>query len=158
MNMQVDDKFYEFLKHVEGSYKQVYLDSGGEPTIGIGHLLTLSERRSGKIVIGKSIIEYRHGLTAEQILILCRQDIRTVVKVVNRGVKITLTQNQFNALVSFTFNVGDDGFLNSTLLRLLNQGQYDNVPTQLRRWKYDNGKVVQGLINRREKEIRLWLS
>ena len=156
--MKVDPKFYEFLTSVEGKYKQVYLDSGGEPTIGIGHLLTLSERRSGKIVIGKAVVEYRYGLTDEQILSLCRQDIRTVVNVVNRGVKVILTQNQFNALVSFTFNVGNEGFLNSTLLRFLNQGQYDNVPTQLRRWKYDNGKVVQGLINRREKEIRLWLA
>jgi len=156
--MKVDDKFYEFLKLVEGSHKQVYPDSGGEPTIGIGHLLTLSERRSGKLVIGKAVVEYRHGLTDEQILTLCIQDIRVVVKIVNRGVKVILTQNQFNALVSFTFNVGDDGFLNSTLLRLLNQGHYVAIPTQLRRWKYDNGKVVQGLINRREKEIRLWLS
>jgi len=158
MNMQVDNKFYEFLKYVEGSYRQVYLDSGGEPTIGIGHLLTLSERRSGKIVIGKAVVEYRHGLTDAQVLDLCQQDIRAVVKVVNRGVKVPLTQNQFNTLVSFTFNVGDESFLDSTLLRVLNQNQYGVVPSQLRRWKYDNGKVVQGLVNRREKEIQLWLS
>jgi len=156
--MKIDPKFYDFLISVEGKDKRVYLDSGGEPTIGIGHLLTLSERRSGKLVIGKAVVEYRHGLTDDQVLGLCRQDIRTVVKVVNRGVKVTLTQNQFNALVSFTFNIGNDGFLKSTLLRLLNQSHYENVPTQLRRWKYDNGKVVQGLVNRREKEIQLWLS
>jgi len=156
--MKVDAKFYDFLKHVEGSYKQVYLDSGGEPTIGIGHLLTLSERRSGKLVIDKAVVEYRRGLTDAQVLNLCQQDIRAVVKVVNRGVKVPLTQNQFNTLVSFTFNVGDESFLDSTLLRVLNQDQYGVVPSQLRRWKYDNGKVVQGLVNRREKEIQLWLS
>jgi lysozyme len=67
-----------------------------------------------------------------------------------------LNQNQFDALVSFAFNVGDGAFRSSTLLRLLNQGQYDQVPAQLRRWNMDNGHVVQGLINRRNKEIALW--
>jgi len=156
--MNVDNVFFDFLGIVEGKSLKVYLDSGGEPTIGIGHLLTLSERRSGKIVIGKTAVEYRHGLTDDQVLALCRQDIRAVARVVNRGVKVSLNQNQFNALVSLTFNIGDTGFLESTLLRLLNMGRYSDVPAQLRRWKYDNGQVVQGLINRREKEIRLWLS
>ena len=156
--MNVDKTFYDFLVLVEGKFLKVYLDSGGEPTVGVGHLLTLSERRSGKIAIGKTAVPYRHGLTDDQALALCRQDIRTVVRAVKRGVKVPLTQNQFNALVSFTFNVGDAGFMGSTLLRLLNVGRYRDVPTQMRRWKYDNGQVVQGLINRREKEIRLWLS
>jgi len=156
--MKVDNKFYEFLTSVEGKYKQVYLDSGGEPTIGIGHLLTLSERRSGKIIIEKTAIEYRHGLTEQQVMALCLQDIRDVVNVVNRVVVVRISQNQFNALVSFVFNIGNEGFRQSTLLRLLNQERFIDIPTQMRRWKYDNGKVVQGLINRREKEIQLWLS
>jgi len=158
MSMKVDNKFYDFLTSVEGKYKQVYLDSGGESTIGIGHLLTLSERRSGKIIIGKTTVEYRHGLTEQQVMDLCQQDIRDVVNVINQSVIVTLSQNQFSALVSFVFNVGDEGFRRSTLLRLLNQGRFIDIPTQLRRWKYDNGQVIQGLINRREKEIQLWLS
>jgi lysozyme len=75
---------------------------------------------------------------------------------VNESVTVPLNQNQFDALVSFSFNVGDNAFRGSTLLKLLNQGQYDQVPAQLRRWVRDNGHVVQGLINRREKEIVLW--
>jgi lysozyme len=52
--------------------------------------------------------------------------------------------------------MGDTAFRSSTLLRLLNQGQYDQVPAQLRRWNMDSGHVVQGLVNRRNKEIDLW--
>ena len=71
-------------------------------------------------------------------------------------VKVPLNQNQFDALVSFVFNVGNNAFRDSTLVKVLNAGHFDQVPTQLRRWIRDNGKIVKGLINRREKEIALW--
>jgi lysozyme len=67
-----------------------------------------------------------------------------------------LTQNQFDALVSFAFNVGVAAFLESTLLRLLNGKAYDMVPDQLKRWSRDNGHIVPGLTHRRQKEIDLW--
>jgi lysozyme len=133
-----------------------YLDSGGAPTIGIGHLLTRSERTSGKIVIGGQSFDYRDGLTEQQCWDLLDQDLDGAESAVNGAVTVPLNQNQFDALVSFTFNVGDGAFRGSTLLKLLNQGRYAEVPTQLRRWVRDNGHVVQGVINRREKEIVLW--
>jgi len=67
-----------------------------------------------------------------------------------------LNRNQFTALVSFVFNVGVTAFRESTLLRVLNFGRYTEVPSQLKRWIYDNGVVVNGLINRRNAEIELW--
>jgi len=76
---------------------------------------------------------------------------------VNSGVKVALNQNQFDSLVSFTFNTGIQAFADSTLLKMLNQGNYDAVPDQLRRWVRAGGNVVQGLVNRRENEIKLWL-
>jgi lysozyme len=87
---------------------------------------------------------------------LLGQDLEGAERTVNEAVTVPLNQNQFDALVSFTFNVGNGAFRGSTLLKLLNQRQYDQVPTQLRRWVMDNGHVVQGLVNRREKEIALW--
>ena len=75
---------------------------------------------------------------------------------INHNVKVPLSQNQFDALVSFVFNIGQSAFIESTLLRVLNEGDYKAVPQQLRRWIYDNGSVVQGLINRRQKEIDFW--
>jgi lysozyme len=156
MPMQVDQRGKDLFKEWEGLVTHEYLDSGGAPTMGIGHLLMRSERTSGKIVIQGQALDYRNGLTEQQCWDLLGQDLDGAERTVNEAVTVPLNQNQFDALVSFTFNVGDGAFRRSTLLKLLNQRQYDQVPTQLRRWVMDNGHVVQGLVNRREKEIALW--
>jgi len=95
-------------------------------------------------------------LTDQQALDLLSQDVQPAEKAVNAGVKVALNQNQFDALVSFTFNVGVGAFTSSTLLKVLNQSQYGAVPDQLRRWNKAGGNVVQGLVNRRANEISLW--
>ena len=154
--MRTSQSGLSFLSEIEDRRPEVYPDSGGEPTIGVGHLLTKSERKSGKINIGSTIGDYREGLTDDQIDRLLMQDLIDPEAAVSTYVRVPLTQNQFDALVSFVFNVGVQAFLESTLLKLLNAGDYNSVPDQLRRWIYDNGKVVKGLKNRREKEIELW--
>jgi lysozyme len=154
--MRVDDHGKAKLSEWEGCREESYLDSGGEPTIGVGHCLTRAERISGKLLIDGVSVDYCNGLTAQQCLDLLAQDLAGTEKAVSDAVTVPLTQNQFNALVSFAFNVGNEAFRSSTLLKCLNQGQYEAVPTQLRRWVYDNGVVVQGLRNRRENEITLW--
>lgn len=155
-SMKVGAAGKALFREWEGLELEEYLDSGGAPTIGIGHLLTRSERLSGKIILQGQSVRYRNGLTVEQCLDLLDQDLAPAERAVNAGVRVALNQNQFDALVSFTFNVGDSAFANSTLLKELNAGHYDQVPVQLRRWVKDNGKVVKGLIKRREKEIELW--
>lgn len=154
--MQVSEKGKKLLAEWEGVKLQVYKDVAGLPTIGVGHLLTRDELTSGKIWIRGGPIKYANGLTKEQVMDLLGQDLEEFEKVVNNSVKVELKQNQFDALVSFTFNVGANAFKNSTLLKVLNQGQYEEVPNQLRRWVYAGGQKVQGMINRREKEINLW--
>jgi len=77
---------------------------------------------------------------------------------VNRLVKVELTQNQFDMLVSFVFNVGEGQFKRSTLLRLLNQGDYEGAANELPKWKFDNGKMIQGLLNRRLEEQKIFLA
>ncbi len=156
MAMQVGQRGKNLFKEWEGLVTHEYLDSGGAATIGIGHLLTRSERTSGKLVIRGQALDYRNGLTEQQCWDLLDQDLGGAESTVNEAVTVPLNQNQFDALVSFTFNVGDGAFRGSTLLKLLNQGHYDQVPAQLKRWIRDNGHVVQGLINRRENEITLW--
>ncbi len=156
MPMQVGQRGKKLFKEWEGLMTHEYLDSGGAPTIGIGHLLTRSERTSGKIVIQGAASDYRNGLSEQQCWKLLDQDLDPVEATVNKAVKVPLNQNQFDALVSFTFNVGDSAFCGSTLLKVLNQGRYNEVPAQLMRWTKDNGHVVIGLIRRREKEIALW--
>ena len=154
--MKVGQAGKQLFKEWEGLRTRVYLDSGGEPTIGIGHLLTRDERASGKIWINGQPVRYENGLTEKQCWDLLDQDLDIAESAVNDRVIVPLTQNQFDALVSFAFNVGAEAFRKSTLVRVLNQGQYDQVPTQLRRWVRDNGSVVPGLVNRREKEVTLW--
>src|SRR6266852_3832385 len=151
--MYVGQRGKDLFKEWEGLVTHEYLDSGGAPTIGIGHLLTRSERTSGKLVIGGQALDYRDGLTEPQCWDLLDQDLDPAERTVNEVVKVPLNQNQFDALVSFTFNVGDGAFRSSTLLKVLNDGKYDQVPAQLKRWVMDNGHQVQGLVNRRNKEI-----
>lgn len=154
--MQISANGLELLEQWEGFKPNVYKDSAGLPTIGVGHLLTKSELSSGKIVINGTSVPYSGGLTNQQVLDLLSQDVNPAGQAVNNNVKVTLNQNQFDALVSFTFNVGVGAFTSSTLLKVLNQGQYDQVPTQLLRWTRSGGQVVQGLVNRRQNEIKLW--
>ena len=154
--MQMSENGLELLKQWEGFELKVYKDSAGLLTIGVGHLLTKSELSSGKIAINGVTVKYADGLTEQQALDLLSQDVQPAENTVNTNVKVPLTQNQFDALVSFTFNVGGGAFKGSTLLKVLNQKQYTEVPTQLLRWTRAGGKVVQGLLNRRQNEIKLW--
>ncbi|HSH71473.1 MAG TPA: lysozyme [Methylophilaceae bacterium] len=156
MKMKVGESGKQLFKLWEGLEKKVYLDSGGAPTIGVGHLLTRSERTSGKLVLDGVAYDYRKGLTEAECWALLDQDLVGAEKCVNDAVKVKINQNQYDALISFVFNVGNAAFTGSTLLKLLNQGLYIEVPAQLRRWNKDNGHVVLGLTNRREKEIVLW--
>lgn len=147
----MSEKGKKLLAQWEGLRTEIYLDSGGLPTIGIGHLLTEREIELGI---------FKNGITREEAFTLLEHDLIIAESTVDTYVDVELNQNQFDALVSFVFNLGENAFRRSTLLALLNQGQYDHVPTQLRRWnkvKVDGElKVSQGLINRREKEIALW--
>ena len=158
MKMQMSEKSKELLAEWEGVELKVYKDVAGLPTIGVGHLLTQDELTSGKILIRGEPIRYADGLTKTQAMDLLAQDLERFEEAVNESGKVDLKQNQFDALVSFTFNVGSNAFRNSTLLRLLNQGNYSDVPNQLRRWVHSAGQKVQGLVKRRENEIELWSS
>jgi len=156
--MKVGEKGKQLFRQWEGLSTKVYNDSGGRPTIGIGHLLTKQELTTGTLIIdGVSInIDY-HDLTEEQCWALLAQDLRVAERSVNELVKVPLNQNQFDALVSFVFNVGRSAFRDSTLLKFLNNGNFASVPMQLKRWNKVNGNVVDGLVNRRQKEVDLWL-
>jgi lysozyme len=154
--MQISDRGKALFREWEGVLPHVYLDSGGAPTIGIGHLLTPSERSSGKLWLRGQAIRLADGMTADDCEALLEQDLEPVQRCVNSAVNVPLAQNQFDALISFAFNVGNDAFLNSTLLKRLNAGRLDEVPAELARWNRDNNRVVPGLVNRRSKEIALW--
>ena len=142
--MQTSEKGLEFITKHEGEVLSVYDDVAGFPTIGVGHLIRDTDP------------DFSGGITHAQAIDLLREDAGHAEDSVSSRVTVDLSQTQYDALVSFVFNIGGGAFRNSTLLRLLNQGRYDDVPEQLRRWNKAGGRVVQGLINRREAECRLW--
>lgn len=154
--MNISKKGIAKLRHLEGSERTVYKDSAGLPTIGVGHLLTKDEIRSGKINISGKIIDYKDGLSISEIDLLLGQDLVSREVCVEKMVRVPLSQNQFDALVIFVFNIGRKAFMDSTLLKQLNQGNYNGVPDQLRRWVYAAGERIKGLVSRREAEIEVW--
>ena len=159
------------LKKMEGTEPYIYTCSAGAQTIGVGHKLTRVEMDTGTIVIDGKEVRWIVGLTKEQIDSLLRKDLEWVELAINDSVRVPLTDNQFDALVAFTFNVGAAAFKGSTLLKKLNKGDYLSVPDELRRWNKitvrhvkDDGtityikKISPGLVNRRESEVKMWLT
>lgn len=155
---KMSDNGRALLTQWEGKENRVYCDSAGLPTIGVGHLLTRDEISSGKILIDGMLVKYGNGLADQQIDKLLEQDLAWAESAVNTYIDVELNQNQFDALCSFTFNIGKQAFHSSTLRKVLNQGRYDLVPEQLARWNRSGGKVILGLVNRRNNEITLFNS
>lgn len=161
--MRISEKGIEKLARWEGQIKKngmhvMYPDASGFETIGIGHLLTEEELFTGTILIDGLLVPWTNGLTDTAAHILLSQDIGWAQDAVNEKVYVQLAQNQFDTLVSFVFNIGETNFSSSTLLKVLNEGNYTEVPTQLKRWNKSNGHVLNGLINRRQYEIDYWMS
>ncbi len=155
--MVMSNNGLQLLTQWEGCSATMYEDTAGNPTIGVGHCLTSTEQTSHTLIINGVDVPWPNGLSQPQITDLLAQDLVPVQNTINKDVKVPLNQNQFDALCSFTFNVGTGAFASSTLLVVLNEGEYDQVPTQLMRWDKDSeGNVVPGLENRRENEVALW--
>ena len=148
----------DLLVELEGLEREVYFDSGNKKTIGVGHLLTVEELLTSKIRIDGKYYDYSLGLDEHLCKKLCMQDLERFCEAVDAIVYVDLNQNQFDALVIFCFNIGVSVFKSSTLVRMLNEGNYKAVPQQIRRWNKVGTVVNKGLVNRREREVKLWLT
>lgn len=138
-----------FIAGMEGTVLHPYNDPAGYATIGIGHLLHKSP------VTKADKLRWRR-FKAQDAIALLRRDVASCEAAVNR-VKVKLTQDQFDALVSFVFNVGIGAFTESTLLRELNAGHYNAAADQLLRWDKAGGRHLPGLTSRRIAERKLFL-
>lgn len=141
--MQLSAAGLELMKRSEGFRAQTYFDLAGIPTIGYGHRLVHPEC-------------YPHGITETQAEVILLWDAREAEQAVSRLVKVGLTQGQFDALVDFTFNLGEGRLAESTLLQRLNSGQYAAGAAELLRWDHSGECEVAALKTRREEEFRLW--
>lgn len=144
MNRRVNAAGLSLVKQWEGLKTRAYLDVGGVWTVGYGHT---SAAGAPVAKPGMTISEVQ----ADEIL---RTDLAIFEERVSRLVKVPLTDNQFAVLVSFDFNTGRLG--KSTLLKKLNNGDYDAVPLELMKWVNAGGKRIKGLVNRRSAEAGLW--
>ena len=127
----------------EGCALSAYQDQKGIWTIGYGHTKNVAPGDT---------------CTSDQALLWLEEDMSWAVNVVNREVSVNLSQNEFDALVDFVFNVGSGAFQGSTLLRLLNSGDYAGASREFDKWDHVSGAVVAGLLRRREAETSEFLS
>jgi len=133
----------ELLKQSEGFRARVYLDVAGIPTVVYGHRLIHPE-------------SFLNGVDEPEAGHILACDVRESEEDVTRLVKVPLTQGQFDALVDFTFNLGVGQLANSTLLKYLNAGRYDDAAEQLLLWDHVGAKELSALKARREAEVALW--
>ena len=148
--MRLSDKGAEFIGSFEGFSATLYNDPAGHCTIGYGHLVHLGN------CDGTEPPEFKKGITKRRAAQLLREDARAVQKTIEEAVGVELSQAQFDALVSFCFNVGSGNFRASTLLKKLNAGNARAVPSELNRWVFAGGKKLEGLVRRRRAEGRLF--
>ena len=139
----------DLIKQFESFRAAPYLCSAGVPTIGYG---TTVYPNGIKVKLSDQKITQQ---LAESFL---QFHVNAIEKDVSKLVKVTLTQNQFDALVSFVYNVGLGAFGDSTLLKLLNAGDIDGTSKQFERWNKAGGKVSNGLTRRRNAEKALFLA
>ena len=139
--MKISPEGLALIKKFEGCELKAYQCSAGVWTIGYGHTKGVEE--------GMTITKDQ----AEQMLL---EELVEYEVAVEEAVDNQLDQCMFDALVSWTYNLGPTNLNNSTMLKVLNAGEYDEVPAQIKRWNKAGGKVLQGLIRRREAEALLF--
>ena len=141
VNMKISQEGIALIKKFEGCELEAYKCPAGVWTIGYGHTKDVKEgdrinKDEANYLLEEEMIEYEGYI--------------------NDIVEVPLEQNQFDALTSWVYNLGSSNLMSSTMLTLLNEGKYDEVPQQIKRWNKAGGKVLDGLVLRREAEALLF--
>jgi lysozyme len=143
--MELSAAGLDLIKRSEGFRSCTYLDVTGFPTIGYGHKLLHPE-------------SFPQGIDEAQASAILASDVCGAEQAVARLAKVPLTQGQFDALVDFVFNLGAGRLAQSTLLGVLNRGEYDEAARQILRWDRAGGQELSALKARRQAEVVLWNS
>ena len=144
--MRTSDKGIEQIKSFEGFRSMPYQDVVGKLTVGYGHLM----------VHGDGTVQ-GSPITMGQATELLRKDLHTAEEAVN-SCGVELTQNEFDSLVSFTYNLGVGAFQRSTLLKLLKAGNKEAAAKEFPKWSMAGGKEVPGILKRRLAEQECFLN
>jgi lysozyme len=150
MITQLDQAGIDMMIEFEGCVLHPYYDQVHIPTIGIG--CTYYENGTPVKIADPAITQERANELFQNVS-------KQFAHAVTYWTKPVLTQNQFNALFSFTYNIGLGGFKNSSVLRLVNEGNFgDDLKTAFLLWDKADGKVIDDLVNRRKKEYQIFVS
>lgn len=145
---KINQRGLDLIKEFEGFRSEAYLCPANVWTIGFGSTFYPDGRK----------VKKSDRITKEEAEKLLMTTVQTFADGVNKAVKVPLTSNQFSALVSLCFNIGISAFQKSTLVRVLNEGNYGEAANQFLRWNRGGGKVLAGLTRRRNRERELFLS
>jgi len=148
MAMQSSDECLNLVRTCEGFRASPYRCPAGIPTIGYG---------STRYADGRAVKLTDPPITTAQADAIMRQTLKEYEAAVNRYVTVPINQNQFDALVDFAYNAGAQNLRNSTLLKLLNQGQYEGAANEFDKWVMGAGQRLPGLVKRRALEKQLFL-
>ncbi len=149
-NQVLSNLGHTMIKTFEGFRSNLYNDQANHCTIGYGHLVHRGACN------GSESEEFKTGINEQRADELFRQRLSEFEQNVSNRITVELSQTQYDALVCFCFNVGSGNFNGSTLLRVLNDGNYEQVPSELQRWIYAGGEVSEGLRRRRAQEAHLF--
>lgn len=147
--LRLSKKGAQLIARFEGLRLRLYNDPAGHCTIGVGHLVHRGRCN------GREPAELKRGITRARAFQLLQKDASTAEKAVRR-LRVPLNQRQFDALVSFTFNVGAAWTTKSKLRDALLARRYKDVPSAMSRWVYAGGKRLPGLVRRRRAEGKLF--
>ena len=139
----IKDENLNFIREVEGFERKAYQDEGGVWTIGYGHTRGVKE--------GDNISTHKANMYLNTDLIIFEIQLQKLIRA-------DLNPNQYLALLSFIYNIGATQFADSTLLKYVNEGKFELVPDELRKWNKVNNEVSLGLTRRREREANLFMS
>lgn len=142
-DMNISAEGLSLIKKFEGCELKAYRCAANVLTIGYGSTKGVTEDME---------------ITQEEAESLLQEEMHEYEGYINDMVKVPLEQHQFDAMVSWVFNLGSGNLSSSTLLKKLNNSEYDEVPAQIRRWNKAGGKVLDGLIRRREAEAKMFMN
>ena len=139
--MEISKEGIALIKKFEGCELKAYRCAANVLTIGYGHTKDVTEDME---------------ITQEEAETMLIHELMDYCNYVDMYVEVPLEQHQFDSLVSWTYNLGPTNLKSSTLLKVLNDKDYEGVPAQIKRWNKANGEVKQGLIRRREAEALMF--
>ena len=144
--MKTSEAGLKLIRQFEGLRLKAYRCPAGIWTIGYGHTTAA----------GPPEVRENMRISREEAEAILKRDLAQFENAVSSMVKVPLTENQFDTLVSFAFNCGTAALRRSTLLKRVNAGAFDAVPAELMKWTRADGKELPGLVRRRRAEAALW--